>query len=323
MTSNVSNETIAPAASCANEQPRITADGLTFFYKNRNLASFISTNYSGRILAEQDIKLAQLDQAQAAKIMSVDRANSVLGIGHGSMKYSPYGYIESDSLSTLLAFSGQRFDRVFQGYVLGNGYRTYNPRLRRFTSPDTLSPFEAGGLNPYAYCLNDPINNIDPSGHKAFNPSKSFKNLLGRKAKKIERINNYNKSATDFNNKRKEMGLFDPFDEEGNLDIYRLYRNKDLINKMPSKPSQTLSGKDKAYAAKHKKTLEDISDDQIPYLKQSKDLIKEHSIELDNIAKSVEHWKPSQGAQQNRNIRSTASTPSHFWFNSKRTDKYD
>ncbi|WP_409262883.1 RHS repeat-associated core domain-containing protein [Pseudomonas putida] len=319
----MSNETIAPAASCTNEQPRITEDRITFFYKNRNLASFISTNYSVRTVAEQNIKLAQLDHAQTAKIMSVDRANSVLGIGHGSMKYSPYGYIESDSLSTLLAFSGQRFDRVLQGYVLGDGYRTYNPGLRRFTSPDTLSPFEVGGLNPYAYCLNDPINNIDPSGHKAFNLSKAFKNLLGRKAKITERINNYNKAATNYNNDREKMGLFDPFDEEGNLDIYKLYRNKNIINKMSSKPSPTLPENDKAYAAKHKKTLKDISDDQIPYLKQSKALIKEHSIELDNIAKSAEHWKPSQGAQQNTNIRSTASTPSHFWFNSKRTGKYD
>lgn len=51
------------------------------------------------------------------------------------------------------------------GYLLGNGYRTYNPALMRFNSPDSLSPFEAGGLNPYSYCSGDPINNIDPSGH--------------------------------------------------------------------------------------------------------------------------------------------------------------
>lgn len=34
----------------------------------------------------------------------------------------------------------------------------------RFNSPDSLSPFGRGGLNPYAYCLGDPVNFSDPTG---------------------------------------------------------------------------------------------------------------------------------------------------------------
>jgi len=33
-----------------------------------------------------------------------------------------------------------------------------------FLSPDPLSPFGEGGINPYAYCSGDPINFRDPSG---------------------------------------------------------------------------------------------------------------------------------------------------------------
>lgn len=77
--------------------------------------------------------------------------------------WSPYGYGESEDL--LPCFNGERTDPVSGSYHLGNGYRAYNPVLMRFNCPDNLSPFGAGGINPYAYCVGDPINRTDPSGH--------------------------------------------------------------------------------------------------------------------------------------------------------------
>ena len=53
-------------------------------------------------------------------------------------------------------------------YFLGNGYRAYSPTLMRFLRPDSLSPFGAGGVNPYVYCLGDPINRVDPTGHMSW-----------------------------------------------------------------------------------------------------------------------------------------------------------
>ncbi|WP_163020894.1 RHS repeat-associated core domain-containing protein, partial [Pseudomonas viridiflava] len=50
-------------------------------------------------------------------------------------------------------------------YLLGNGYRAFNPSLMRLNSPDNLSPFGDGGLNAYAYCVGDPVNWIDIEGH--------------------------------------------------------------------------------------------------------------------------------------------------------------
>ncbi|VVP61580.1 hypothetical protein PS870_06378 [Pseudomonas fluorescens] len=74
----------------------------------------------------------------------------------------------AEYLSSVLGFNGERIAPVLGGYHLGNGYRLYSPSLRRFTSPDNLSPFGAGGINPYAYCKGDPINNTDPTGHSIF-----------------------------------------------------------------------------------------------------------------------------------------------------------
>ncbi len=87
--------------------------------------------------------------------------------------YSPYGHGHTGIGSTVaLGFNGQFFHAAPGCYALGNGLRFYNPRLMRFVSPDTLSPFLKGGINAYAYCLNDPVNAQDPSGRWPF-----FKNL--------------------------------------------------------------------------------------------------------------------------------------------------
>ena len=65
----------------------------------------------------------------------------------------------------ITGFNSQRQDALSGTYHLGNGYRDYNPLLMRFHSPDSWSPFGAGGINSYAYCAGDPINRADPSGH--------------------------------------------------------------------------------------------------------------------------------------------------------------
>ncbi|KXO06765.1 hypothetical protein AKG98_2859 [Moritella sp. JT01] len=66
-----------------------------------------------------------------------------------------------------LGFNGERQDPVTGCYHLGQGYRVYNPRLMRFHAYDSMSPFGRGGTHGYAYCLGDPINQRDPSGHFA------------------------------------------------------------------------------------------------------------------------------------------------------------
>ena len=82
------------------------------------------------------------------------------------MAYNVYGHRPAESgLSSVLGFNGERADPVTGHYMLGNGYRAFNPVLMRFNSPDSWSPFGKGGINAYGYCGGDAINFSDPTGH--------------------------------------------------------------------------------------------------------------------------------------------------------------
>ena len=56
-------------------------------------------------------------------------------------------------------FTGQQYDPVTQQYYLWA--RFYNPAIVRFTQEDT---YRGDGLNLYAYCRNNPVCYVDPSG---------------------------------------------------------------------------------------------------------------------------------------------------------------
>ncbi|UGS42162.1 RHS repeat domain-containing protein [Pseudocitrobacter corydidari] len=83
--------------------------------------------------------------------------------------FTAFGSLSTDVLTAMSpAFNGKLRDAVTGYYHLGNGYRAYNPELMRFNTPDSWSPFGFGGINPYAYCQNDPINFVDPTGHMSW-----------------------------------------------------------------------------------------------------------------------------------------------------------
>ena len=105
-------------------------------------------------------------------INALDNMSSLLwgNDGGGAAKgfsYSPFGSTAGRSAGNAMlpGFNGERLDPLSQSYHLGNGYRTYKPKLMRFNGPDNWSPFGPAGLNQYTYCEGDPINQSDPSGH--------------------------------------------------------------------------------------------------------------------------------------------------------------
>lgn len=77
-----------------------------------------------------------------------------------------------------MGYTGQRRSGVSGHYLLGNGYRGFNPVLKRFAGQDSMSPFGAGGKHGFAYCGGNPTNRTDPSGHLFWELFLAFEGLI-------------------------------------------------------------------------------------------------------------------------------------------------
>ncbi|MQT31498.1 RHS repeat-associated core domain-containing protein [Pseudomonas helleri] len=139
------------------------------FYHLERLSTARQGEHSQTIFQHHDQLLAE-KHTTATLLLGTNLQRSVLhslnGAHHYPRAYTPYGHHRGQQ--GLLGFNGEAHDPLTGHYLLGNGHRAYNPVLMRFNSPDTLSPFGAGGLNPYCYCLGDPVNRVDPNGQISF-----------------------------------------------------------------------------------------------------------------------------------------------------------
>ncbi|VVO44761.1 hypothetical protein PS723_06425 [Pseudomonas fluorescens] len=142
------------------------------FYQDGALATRIQGAQRHTFMRGEGNLLAEQQEGAGPKslLLASDNKNTVLreigSDGANDIAYSAYGYRSAEQpLSTHLGYNGQFRETQTGCYLLGNGYRAYNPWLMRFCSPDSWSPFGEGGLNAYTYCGGEPIMNADDSGH--------------------------------------------------------------------------------------------------------------------------------------------------------------
>jgi RHS repeat-associated protein len=158
-----------PLDRLADCTPTAQASSQRFYLKDR-LSTEIQGVLQHSIMQHEDQLLAQQRRQNGtsqSRLLVTDQQRSVLSILDATrflhLAYTPYGHHVPKSC--LLGFNGERPDPVTGHYVLGNGYRAFNPVLMRFNSPDGWSPFGRGGLNAYGYCVGDPVNQGDQTGH--------------------------------------------------------------------------------------------------------------------------------------------------------------
>ena len=103
--------------------------------------------------------------------------DDIIAVYQGSTKVAEYAYDAYGKCTVILNTAGiatinpfryrsYYFDSETGLFLVSSRY--YDPETGRFISPDDISyldPETIGGLNLYAYCLNNPVMYVDPTGH--------------------------------------------------------------------------------------------------------------------------------------------------------------
>lgn len=145
---------------------------MNHFYKGSTLGTVITGSDSWTIV-EAGLRIVALRTMRSGRceIMKAcsDQQGSILLWQYSSEPYhahhdfTAYGYSRCLHID-VASYHGVARDMLTGHYHFGRGYRQLNPVLMRFNSSDALSPFGAGGLNSYAFLLNEPVNGSDPTG---------------------------------------------------------------------------------------------------------------------------------------------------------------
>ena len=102
--------------------------------------------HGDQLLAQQQSEGDEHD----ATLLATDQQRSVLNTLRPPpdipSPMHPYGHRHAENgWMSLMGFNGERPDPVTGHYLLGNGYRAFNPVLMRFNSPDSLESVWQGG----------------------------------------------------------------------------------------------------------------------------------------------------------------------------------
>jgi RHS repeat-associated protein len=143
--------------------------GETILYVNqyceKNITTGVVTTYyylGGQLVANRvgiTLNYLHLDHLGSTSVVSDSTGAQI-----ESIRYFPFGYNRSGSVSTEKKFTGKRLDNT--GLYFYDA-RYYDPIIGCFTSPDTASPglMNPQSFNKYSYCFNNPLKYNDPTGH--------------------------------------------------------------------------------------------------------------------------------------------------------------
>ncbi|MFK3819267.1 RHS repeat-associated core domain-containing protein [Pseudomonas sp. NPDC089407] len=144
------------------------------FYQKKTLNTLLMSNGTTQLFGhDRQIQAIKATALRSISLLATTHMHSPMAAQDSKIFHplvnNPFGFMSLPEGQTV-GFNGERIDMQSCMYALGQGYRWYSTALMRFASTDSVSPFGAGGINAYAYALNDPVNHFDPDGHITVGP---------------------------------------------------------------------------------------------------------------------------------------------------------
>ena len=140
---------------------------VTFIFRGDEVVTEESQEDRIRYIRTGVLLASDAESARTYYHYASDEMSSITHVVEGTEVLNHYEYDAWGNLTTCeekvqnrFKFNGQQYDSVTQQYYLRARY--YNPVIGRFTQEDT---YNVDGLNLYAYCRNNPVYYVDPSGN--------------------------------------------------------------------------------------------------------------------------------------------------------------
>ena len=207
-----------------------------------------------RYIRGHELLASDSERARTYYHYACDEMGSITDITdcHGTVlnhyAYDAFGNrtVEEETVENRFGFAGEMMDAVTGQYYLRA--RFYNPVIARFLSEDT---YYGDGLNLYAYCHNNPVGYVDPSGHiceEKYNAVKSLREQDGSNAadalKKYKELREQGYTPEQIKNGDYKSGKTTVI--YGTNDIanyqYNMIENPGPLAEMPNKPAKNFYG---------------------------------------------------------------------------------